>query len=565
MSKKTFLFPLLIIISTLICYANVINAPFIWDDEIMVVANPFIRNLANIPKIFTSSAFGHTLSAGKFYRPFQILSFAFDYHFWGLNPMGFHITSIILHIINCLLLFYLLIKLKFSKLFSYIVTQVFAIHPIHIEAVTYISGRGDLLYLTFSLLCFICFIIGSEKKSIIQHILASLLLIIAIISKENSVSLPVIILLYVFLFQKRNSINKSQIYSLISLNLISFCYAMYRVLPLSNNNTTLSLIADSSFWERLITIPHIFITYIRLVFLPVFLHMEYHFVEKSLFSPYILIGIPFLAIFFYLLINKTAPKKQALFFALWFIIGLSPVLNIAAPLASTVREHWLYLPSIGLFILLAKTISQSINKIMLKTRLSSHKISKLKLILFIISILYLSTCTIIRNKDWQEPLKLYEHDLFLEPRSFLLHNNRGVEHFRLNNMIKAKESFKMAVQVSPRQSYGIAHNNLGVIYQNEDNIELAKTHFLKSIECNNYELAYTNLANIFIKENKLEDAISHLEAGNKIHPNDIRILYKLGLLYYYTKQPKKSKALLTKLNSLHPNYNNVSEILRKLF
>ena len=111
--KYQFLF---VIVVFIICYHNIIQAPFLWDDEVMVTGNHFIKENLSVSKIFTHGAFGETLANSRFYRPLQILSYALDYQIWGLNSLGFHLTNILIHILTCAILLLLLKSLSIKNL-----------------------------------------------------------------------------------------------------------------------------------------------------------------------------------------------------------------------------------------------------------------------------------------------------------------------------------------------------------------------------------------------------------------------------------------------------------------
>ena len=197
--KKLFYYSAIFLIAAavILCYINTLQNPFIWDDEEIIVNNYLIRNWKNAPEMFKTSVFGENLGKIGFYRPLQLFSYSIDYSFWKLNPIGYHISNIIFHLLNVLLVFFLLIKLGIKRNFSFFASLLFAIHPINTEVVTYISGRGDLLFLFFSLLCFIFFINGTKGKQW-HYFVSVILFILAILSKENAIVIPFIILVYYY-------------------------------------------------------------------------------------------------------------------------------------------------------------------------------------------------------------------------------------------------------------------------------------------------------------------------------------------------------------------------------
>lgn len=554
--KKSIIF-LILSIATFICYINTIHNPFLWDDEVTVVNNPLIRNLEFYPEIFKTTLFGEKLQNGKYYRPIQILSYAIDYKLWKLNPIGYHISNILLHLLNVFLVFLILLEIGLGKNISFLISLIFAIHPINTESVTYISGRGDVLFLFFSLFSFLFFIRGLNNKKI-YYLLSVLSYLIALLSKENAIVMPFIILAYVFLIPKEKK-TKNFIFPLFLLFAITIGYIGLRLLYLNSSQTkALSLISEATIRKRILTLPRILITYIKLLIFPYHLHMEYLFVENSLTSPYILLGIPFLISFFYLSLRYIKPFNYSFFFLLWFLIGLSPFYNIILPLHATLLEHWAYLPAIGFIALIVLGIHQ----LFLKIR--SPVFKNIILISSVLMMIYYTTSTINRNGDWSNPIRLYKHDLKYEPKSFLLHNNLGVEYFRRGIMDKAKEEFLKSIEVAPGNGYDVAHNNIGVIYENEGKIKEAILNYKKSISINNYQLAYSNLGRIYLKLGLLDNSIKILEKGLNLYPLDAEINYYLGIAYFSKKEFTKSYKTFKNLEKIYPGYKDVRIYLNKL-
>ena len=198
----------LIIILGLIAYANSFSNPFMWDDENLIVTNPYIKNIQLVKNLFTKDlAFGTQFS--NFYRPLQSLSFELDYYLWGLNPFGFHLTNLLLHI-ACALVIYFLFCLIFpaAKSIGLITALLFLVHPIQTEAVTYISGRADpqaSLFMLLSIFFYIKHSLKTRPKNR-PYLLASVVcFILALLSKETALILPLLILLFELCFLRDSS------------------------------------------------------------------------------------------------------------------------------------------------------------------------------------------------------------------------------------------------------------------------------------------------------------------------------------------------------------------------
>jgi len=490
---------ILILLAIAIAYANAINAPFLWDDEVMVVQNHFIHSLSNVTAIFTHGAFGDAYSPSKFYRPIQILSFATDYAIWGLNAWGFRLTSLGLFI-SAMSLLYLLCRRFFSVMISTVVVLFYAIHPMHIESVTYISGRGDVLNVLFASV--ILYVFFCKRPTVLTQLAVVLAFVLGVLSKENIIALPFVLLLYHYLFK-----SKDYLIATLSTSFLALSFALYRVLSAADAST-LSWIASASISERIATLPYILVTYLKLLVFPYPLHMEYHTVLSSVLNGYSLSLLIIVFVTVYLL--RRFKPKVVIFGILFFCIMLAPVHQVFFPLAATLREHWLALPAIGLLFVIGGLL-----------RYCEPVMSKRHVVVgSMLIILIFSGLTINRNADWRSAKGLYMHDLKLEPRSFVLANNLGVAYFRESDINKAEYYFKQAIVNSPNHSYDVALNNYGVILEQKGQYNEAASFYIRSIRSGDYELAYTNLVKLALKTNTVVQFKELLITGYEKYPNN---------------------------------------------
>src|SRR5882672_2456698 len=172
-----------------LCFANTLRNEFVFDDIYLVSVNSQIRSL-NLPLLLSS------------YRPTRDISYAIDFALWGENPFGFHLTSILIHAANVLLVFALVRRLTKDLVSATLTALIFAVHPIQTDAVTYISGRRDVLFTFFYLLAFQSYLTYYRNrwsaKAVAWFILFLLLWMLSLLSKEMAVSLPILIFVWHF-------------------------------------------------------------------------------------------------------------------------------------------------------------------------------------------------------------------------------------------------------------------------------------------------------------------------------------------------------------------------------
>ncbi len=498
----------LIVILGLAVYANSLEGKFLWDDEALIEKNARIRDWSNIPKIFSETIGAGTKVNFSSYRPIQIFTYMIDYSLWRLNPKGYHITNTLLHILAALSLFWLISIIFKDNLLSMFTSILFVVHPIHTEAVTYISGRADCLAAFFMLLCFAFYIKQLNSKSLITYILMLLSYILALLSRENSLILPALLLLYHYAFNKK--LNVKNFTSILG---ILFAYILLRATIFIPSTNTHSF----TFSQRLPGFFAAITNYLKLLILPFNLHMEYGLKLFSFQNPKVILGIILL---FSLLIFafKKKTKNNMLFFSMfWFFIALLPSSNLY-PINAYMAEHWLYIPSIGFFLIFAKVL----------TYLYRTKDLKIPAIIFIISLIaFYSFLTIEQNNYWKEPLAFYERTLKCAPDAARPYYNLGKTYVDMGRKKEAIPLFERAIEIDP--NYVGAYNNLAVGYYEEGKKQKALPLLKKALEINpNYAEAHSNLAIVYYYKNEHNLAIKHcdkaIELGHSISPKFLELL-----------------------------------------
>src|SRR3989339_472154 len=200
MKKQNIIFPIcLILIITFISYYPSLKNGFVtWDDPAYVTGNLQIRSLSlqNVKNIFTSFTM-------DLYTPLSNLSYAIEYNIFKLNPKIYHITNLFIHLLNCILVFWLFFLISDKISVSFLVSLLFGIHPLHVESVAWISERKDVLYAFFFLLSLISYIYYYNKKEAKYYYFALILFILSILSKPMAVTLPVILFIFDYLLNRK--------------------------------------------------------------------------------------------------------------------------------------------------------------------------------------------------------------------------------------------------------------------------------------------------------------------------------------------------------------------------
>jgi len=523
----------LIVIVTFIVYANSLKNEFVYEDYDQIVNNDFIKSWTNIPKILKSDIWMTTADPEKsmYYRPLFLLSLLFDYHVWGLNPLGFHITNLLLHILNSILVYFTICLILNNKKVALLAGLFFSIHPINTENVSYISGRDYLLAFLFYLLSFLMFILLTRNKKRIYYQIGSLFLFfLALLTKEIAIMLPFVLILYdyCFIYTKKR---RKNLYSMINLYLPYFAViGIYFLI----RKTVLGALAynipyhGGSLYATFLTMSRVFIHYIKLLILPVNLCLEYVFpISKTLFGKNLsIISIIILLAILIIAIRIYKSSKEISFSIFWFFITLIPVSQII-PTWFYIAERYLYFPSFGFYLLLAILIAKIL------------EYQKKLLILIPFLLIFYEVKTIQRNNDWKDNLTLWTKTVKQCPDSFRAHLNLGLIYGKNGRIDMAIDEFTNALKTNWNMSEDRkkvynrikAHISLGNCYGKKELYWKAAEEYKRALKIypDNF-LAHKNLGLAYFGLGKYDMAISEVETAQRIKPNDKDSLFLLSVI-----------------------------------
>jgi len=576
-------------------YGNSFNNEFFWDDDDSIVDNIYIKDWQYFPKFFSENLIAGAGQVTNYWRPVLLISFAFDYQLWGLNVFGYHLTNTILHILAAWLIFLILYKLfrlkkdradfKISDfnsfLLPFLVSLFFLIHPLQTEVVTYTAGRADSLSAVFSLLAILFYIhYRKNRKSeqtkvnltnkfkniwlnIWRYLACLLFFILGLLTKEQVILLPALILLVELIFITRK-FNKKSIFNIIKLIsplfLISIIYFILRLTLLDFNDVLHGFgygeFYDASMINRLFTFCLVMIFYFKLLFIPIGLHMARELpVITSFFSWPVLVFIIILALIAFICIKTWKYNRLITFGFLWFFIILSPRTNIFQ-INRPMYEHWLYLPMIGFWLAFFSLIILLFNKIKL-----SKQIKIIILALLGFWVVGFSVFTILRNNDWQNPIVFYEKNLTYTPNSFIQHNNLGMAYASIGRVSQAIDEYRKAIEI--KDIYAQVHYNLANSLRDTDRIDEAIDEYNISIKMSpTFSLPYNNLLAIYSSAGDVEQTEIILKRM-KVVFNKSDYLYLAGVAYYNLKDYNKVLEYWRELLKIEPDNRTVRELIKE--
>lgn len=591
--KKTYLHVLVIAIIGLVAYSNSFNVPFQFDDLRIIPDNPYIKNLENFN--FLKEHQYNPRDEYNTRRYLGYLSLALNYRWGGLEVTGYHIVNLLIHLINgTLVYFFITLTFKtpyFSKagigdqgprppttafvaLFS---ALLFVAHPVQTQAVTYIVQRFTSLATLFYLASVVFYVKGrlagtqadkpasssagklfSRQAGIL--LLSLLSAVCAMKVKEISFTLPIMILLYEFIFFRSTLKRKLLLLIPVLLTLMIVPISVLQIdKPLGEVLSDLSeksrLQTDMPRGDYLMTELRVIVTYIRLIFLPVDQNLDYDYpIYRSFFSPPVFLSFLLLATLFgialYLLYkSRQADKLESpetgapaslqagkpesvfqlsrlvAFGILWFFLALS-VESSFIPIVDVIFEHRLYLPSVGAFIALSAALSAAVMKA--KNRWPGAEKAAIPLVLILV--LMLSSATFARNRIWKDEVKLWEDAVRKSPGNARTHNNLGFLYNAKGMNAKAIEQFLSALYLRP--DYLDARINLGIAYNARGLYDQAIEHFLIALSMDPEDAdAHNNLGIAYVSKGLFDEAITHYQIALSLWPGYAEAHNNLGVAY----------------------------------
>lgn len=514
--------PIFVIITlSLALYSNTLKNGFVYDDEFTIVNNSLIKNIDNLTLLFDKKEY-FARSGEASYRPVVTFTYFIDYALYGLKSWGYHLTNILLHAINGVLLYtFLTLLLKYAssnnpaRCFSLnnpplLITLLFISHPVLTEAVNAISYREDLLVFLFYMIVLILYLTLStnHKSSIINRLLlpiSCLFYLLALLSKEMAATLPLVVYCYDRLIKGRRSILPS-CYNIWYVVLVLFYFYLnffYFGKPKED-------IPNWAIWEvneRLITFPWLLIAYIKLVLFPVSLSADYEIIPVRSLLSWSFIASSFMIFSILVVFAIKQPKKEITFGAFFFVIALLPVYNLI-PINNPLAERYLYLPIAG-FAIIAGFLFINI--------LSTYQ--HIRIFVLFLAVLSLCSATVIkRNAVWKTNYSLFSDTVKKMPNSNRAHFNLGLLYVKAEKLDKAIDEFKTVIKINPY--YADAHNSLGNIYNQIGKIDDAISEYLITLKLNPMHVeAHYNLGFTYLGMGLKDKAKQELETALRLNPD----------------------------------------------
>ena len=434
-----------LVVIVFVVYANSFGNQFVFDDIYLVEGNQRLRNI-DLSLLISS------------YRPLRDFSYAIDFALWGEGPFGFHLTNLLLHAGNVLLVFILIRRMTEDLSSAFLAALIFAVHPIQTDAVTYISGRRDLLFTLFYLSAFHTYISYYRSRSSLRAVLLFTLFFVfwalSLLSKEMAVSLPILIFVWHYCNAWEVTASWRQIlpttgrtlardkWFWILVTILGAAFSFYAVILKGASSRARNLeYWGGSFYSNLLTVIRVHAWYLKQLIYPTpiaqylgVFEPSQSFFEWRVALSFVVVGS--VLVYGFWLLNRDRLMAFAIFSYFVFLLPVSHII----PHHELLADHYLYLPmmSVGLFVSLLVREIASYGR---TARRLAHSAVGIILVAF-------AVLTVLQNRTWKDERSLWTENYKAVPNSPRAALNLG-NTYQDTEPEKAEVLFKRALGLKP--------------------------------------------------------------------------------------------------------------------
>jgi tetratricopeptide (TPR) repeat protein len=576
--QKLGLICLLIAVLIAILYLDALDNHFTnWDDG-MIYQNSTIRDLSwkGIKRIFA-------YQRANTYQPIRMLSYAVDYKFWKLNPTGYRITNILFYILTCIMVFHILKLLSLHlrnnappnshgrvAIFG---ALLFAAHPVHVEAVTWLAARKEVLQGFFFFLAFYLYLKGTKKEGgekllFLTFVLFSFLL--ATLSKPSAIVFPAVLFIYEISLNKSKSIRPDHgwmdfvkrhwliiIFSVVIS--ILFTYILMKVMWDAGG---IKPYRGGTFFNNLLISFYAFLYNIKLLIFTINYSAAYTIPASNPILSIRTLG--FIGITFLLFgLSLWSLKKTKIFFFsfFFFFITLLPYLNII-PISTILADRYVFIASFSFCFLLGIGFDKFY--CLKGKRFSENFFKILATAIFLFILFGYSWMTVRQNQIWENSYTLWADAVEKYPESNTANALMGVVYMDLRMDEKAAKYLEKAVQILPYDYQ--SRNNLGIVYGNLGEFEKGLRELKTAIWLKpDDDIMKINLSVLYQKQKEYEKSEEVLRFLLSKNPKNANLHFRLGLLYKEMGRYEDAISELTKAMELAPHIINPYEALGNIY
>jgi tetratricopeptide (TPR) repeat protein len=517
-SQKRILANLIIIVCILVFITHLpalsVHSLLIDDDQYLT-QNVLVRNPSwtSIHRFFTELLEPSTVKG--YYQPLTMVSLTGDYALGGRpeNLKPFHRTSLLLHMANTTLIIILLYLLFGQVWIAAGIGLLFGLHPMTVESVAWISQRKTVLSAFFALWSLILYIRFAHNRDWKLWAGCLLLYVLALMSKPTAMPLPFLLLLLDY--WPLNRLNRQAVLEKLPLFTVAGIFAI--VTYISQSRTFgVALPGQYDLRYAPLVICHNTAFYLSKLIWPVNLSPYYAYTRPmGLSDPMVLIGIIGICILINIVILTLRRTRSILTACLFFLVALLPTMGIIRFARMIAGDRHLYLPSVGLLMLLA-VLLRWLCGISSPSKPATKHVAVITIVLMLAGAEATTTRKYLGR--WSDSVTLYRHMLALAPQIVLLHNDLGIALVSQGKIDEAASQFRQVLRVAPHHVR--AHVNLGNILLTDENLDEAISHYNQALQTEpDFASAHYHLAVALTRTSRLDEALNHFREAIRLTSN----------------------------------------------
>jgi len=507
-----------ILLLTLMVYSNALKNEFLvnWDDDGYILNNPTVQQLnkESVKEIFTSFHMGN-------YHPLTTLVYALEFKWFKFIPKSYHFINLLFHLLNVGLVYLFIKGLTKKNIVALITCALFALHPMHVESVAWVSELKDVLYTFFFLLSLIFYLRFSDNKHFTSYVVSLLLFVLSLLSKSAAVVLPLVLILTDYIQNKKIEIKSLMLkmpFFLLSL--------LFGIIALKSQDAQAQhLTPDYSAVNSFFVGTYALSVYIFKFFIPLQLSAFYpHPVLNGSSLPLLYYLSPLLiAAFVYAVFRIVKDKKAVLFGMLFLFVTIVLVLQFFPVGGAIVAERYTYVPYIGLAFIFACHFEYVYNKLRDNRAMLT---SALAVIVILFSVLSFS-----RTSVWANGITLFDDVIEKTPDAFYAYHSRGIAYYYAGNYTESLKDYNKAIELN--KSYGLTFYNRGLTQMMLKNNKDAQSDFTRTIELiPTHDQAYNDRAIATYNLGQFDDAIKDYSKSIALNPENTKAYYNRGVTWY---------------------------------
>lgn len=554
--RAGWLWGLLLVGATILVYQKAWQAGYVWDDEIYVTGNKLLTAPDGLKRIWFS------LDSPSQYFPLVYTTFRFEYALWGLNPAGYHWVNILLHGLNAVLLWRLLLVLRVPG--AWLAAAIFALHPVHVESVAWITERKNVLmgfFFLLALLCWTRFVEAEGRAKWRAYALALFFCLLALFSKTTACTLPAALLLV--LWWKKMRIDWRRLAQIAPFVALGLAMGLVTIWWERYHQGTQGQFFAIGWDERILVASRAVWFYAGKLLWPA--HLAFNYPRWTLSAARLadfvwLAAIAAAAALIYFSRRRLGRGPEVA--VVFFVATLSPMLGFIMLYTfrySFVADHYQYLASMGLISLAAAGVTIGLQELGKRTRLFAH-------ILCGALLLSLGLKTWRQGAVYTDLDTLWQATIAENPQSWMAYNNLGMRLVQAGRLDEAIAQYRKALELNPQ--FAEAYYNLGNALLRAGRAEEAMANYSKALELEpRMAAAHANLAVIFLAAAQPDEAIAHLNKALELDPANAATHNQLGDILFRAGRLEEGLVHYQEAVRLDPNpafLNNLAKALAQI-